>query len=197
MGLNQPIFFQLMNWWCFNSQWQALYDLDLRTNSNATIPLGCDRMKFNKRGISWSKRFWRPIFFWWPRCRFGEIWDQLKLKITNIEPIIVSVPYKHRETSTRVQRDGVTAVLVKITTDAGIVGWGESCPGPNVESIYQIIVSTIPVFTGRNPVDREAIAQDFFSTAHWFHREMSGNFAFAGIDMALWDIFGKACGQPV
>jgi len=119
------------------------------------------------------------------------------LKITNIEPIIVNVPYKHRETSTRVQRDGVTAVLVKITTDAGIVGWGESCPGPNVESIYQIIVSIIPVFTGRNPVDREAIAQDFFSTAHWFHREMSGNFAFAGIDMALWDIFGKACGQPV
>ena len=77
------------------------------------------------------------------------------MKITNIEPIIVSVPYKHRETSTRVQRDGVTAVLVKITTDVGIVGWGESCPGPNVESIYQIIVSIIPVFTERNPVDRE------------------------------------------
>ena len=65
------------------------------------------------------------------------------MKITNIEPIIVSVPYKHRETSTRVQRDGVTAVLIKITTDTNIVGWGESCPGPNVESIYQIIVSTI------------------------------------------------------
>ena len=119
------------------------------------------------------------------------------MKITNIEPIIVSVPYKHRETSTRVQRDGVTAVLIKITTDTNIVGWGESCPGPNVESIYQIIVSTIPLFTGRNPFDREAIAQDFFATAHWFHREMSGNFAFAGIDMALWDIFGKACQQPI
>jgi L-alanine-DL-glutamate epimerase-like enolase superfamily enzyme len=119
------------------------------------------------------------------------------MKITHIDPIIVSVPYKHRETSARVQRDGVTAVLVKITTDDGIVGWGESCPGPNVESIYEIIKSTIPIFTGRDPWNREAMAHDFFSTAHWFHREMSGNFAFAGIDMALWDICGKACRQPL
>ena len=54
------------------------------------------------------------------------------MKITSIENTIVSVPYTHRETSTRVRRDGVTAVLVKISTDCGLVGWGESCPGPNV-----------------------------------------------------------------
>lgn len=119
------------------------------------------------------------------------------MKIVNIEPTIVSVPYKHRETSTRVQRDGVTAVLVKITTDNGLVGWGESCPGPNIESIYEVIKSVIPLFEGRNPWNREAIAHDFFSTAHWYHREMTGNFAFAGIDMALWDLCGKACGQPL
>lgn len=58
------------------------------------------------------------------------------MKIKSIEPITVSVPYRHRETSSRLARDGVTAVLVKITTDDGIVGWGESCPGPNVESVY-------------------------------------------------------------
>lgn len=56
------------------------------------------------------------------------------MKITAVEPTIVSVPYRHREQSSRVQRDGVTDVLVKITTDDGLVGWGESCAGSNVES---------------------------------------------------------------
>ena len=50
------------------------------------------------------------------------------MKIERIEPTIVSVPYSHRETSSRVRRDGVTAVLVKVTTDDGRVGWG--VPGP-------------------------------------------------------------------
>ncbi len=119
------------------------------------------------------------------------------MKITAIENTMVSVPYSHRETSSRVQRDGVTAVLVKISTDTGLIGWGESCPGPNVESIYAALQSVATLFVGRDPWQREAIAHDFFSTAHWFHREMSGNFAFAGIDMALNDLCGKDAGQPL
>ncbi len=119
------------------------------------------------------------------------------MKITSIENTMVSVPYKHRETSSRVRRDGVTAVLVKVSTDCGLVGWGESCPGPNVESICAALDSVAPLFVGRDPWQREAIARDFFMTAHWYHREMSGNFAFAGLDMALWDLCGKAAGQPL
>ncbi|MBT6148680.1 MAG: mandelate racemase/muconate lactonizing enzyme family protein [Gemmatimonadetes bacterium] len=119
------------------------------------------------------------------------------MKITSIVPTIVSVPYSHRETSSRVQRDGVTAVVVQITTDDGLVGWGESCPGPNVESIYEVVRSAASLFAGRDPWERDAIAADFYGTAHWYHREMTGHFAFAGIDMALNDLCGKAAGQPL
>lgn len=119
------------------------------------------------------------------------------MKIATIEPTIVSVPYQHRETSSRVSRDGVTAVVVKITTEDGLVGWGESCPGPNVESVFEVVKSTVPLFTGRDPWEREAIAADFYGAAHWFHREMTGHFAFAGIDMALNDLCGKAAAQPL
>ena len=119
------------------------------------------------------------------------------MKIASIEPTIVSVPYSHRETSSRVQRDGVTAVVVKITTDDGLIGWGESCPGPNIESVYEVVKSAVPLFVGRDPWERDAIAGDFYGTAHWFHREMTGHFAFAGIDMALNDLCGKAAGQPL
>lgn len=119
------------------------------------------------------------------------------MKIRSVEPIIVSVPYRHREQSSRIQRDGVTDVLVKITTDDGLVGWGESCSGSNVESVDEVIRSAIPYLQGRNPWSREAIAADFFGTAHWYNRVMTANFAFCGIDMALWDLCGKACGQPL
>ena len=95
------------------------------------------------------------------------------------------------------RRAGVTAVLVKVTTDDGRVGWGESCPGPNVESVYEAVRSTVPLFTGRDPWERDAIAADFYGTAHWYHREMTGHFAFAGLDMALNDLCGKEAGQPL
>ncbi len=119
------------------------------------------------------------------------------MKIVDVEPIIVSVPYRHREISTRILRDGVTDVLVKITTDTGLVGWGESCPGSNVESVNEAIKSAIPYLKDRNPWNREAIAADFYGPGHWYNRQMTGNFAFAGIDMALCDLCGKDCAQPL
>lgn len=51
------------------------------------------------------------------------------MKIVSMESTIVNVPYKRREVSSVVARDGVTDVLVKIVTDEGIVGWGEACSG--------------------------------------------------------------------
>jgi L-alanine-DL-glutamate epimerase-like enolase superfamily enzyme len=44
------------------------------------------------------------------------------VKIATVETTPVSVPYRHREVSSQVARDGVSDVLVKITTDDGLVG---------------------------------------------------------------------------
>ncbi len=119
------------------------------------------------------------------------------MKIAQIDAIPVSVPYSHREVSSRVRRDGVTAVLVKITADNGQIGWGESCPGPNVESVFETVQAAIPLLLGRNPWNTEALAALFYETAHWDLRPMTGHFAYAGIDMALHDLIGRACGQPL
>ena len=66
------------------------------------------------------------------------------MKITKLETFTVSVPYQHTEVSSRVHRDGVTDVLVKLSTDSGLIGWGESCSGAHVESIEQAIQSASP-----------------------------------------------------
>ncbi len=43
----------------------------------------------------------------------------------------------------------------------------------------------------------DRIARDVFIAGGWQFQPMTGNFAFAGIDMALWDLCAKACGQPL
>jgi L-Ala-D/L-Glu epimerase len=119
------------------------------------------------------------------------------VKIATLDAIPVSVPYRHREVSSQVARDGVSDVLVKLTTDEGHIGWGESCCGADTASVEAALRSMAPFVLGRDPWNREAMRRDAFTHGLWQFRSGTGNFAWAGIDMALWDICGRACGQPI
>src|SRR5213083_2645486 len=120
-----------------------------------------------------------------------------RMKIVGLDTWTVSVPYLHDEISSRVARSGVTDTIVRLTADNGLIGWGESCSGPDAASIEQAVQAARPFVIGRDPWQSEAIARDFFRTGLWDLRAPSGNFAFAGIDQALWDLCGKECGQPL
>jgi L-alanine-DL-glutamate epimerase-like enolase superfamily enzyme len=119
------------------------------------------------------------------------------MKIVSLETIPVSVPYRQAERSFRVQRGGVSDVIVKLVTDTGLVGWGESCSGADVASVEAAVRAMAPFVIGRDPWDTEAVARDVYKTGLWDYRVATGNFAFAGIDMALWDLCGKDVGQPL
>lgn len=119
------------------------------------------------------------------------------MRITGLEAIPVNLAYTHAEVSARVRRGGVTAVVVRLATDAGLTGWGESCSGADTGSITAAVEAMAPFVVGRSPWDGEAIAREVFGKGLWDYRVQTGNFAFAGIDMALWDLCGQACGQPL
>jgi L-alanine-DL-glutamate epimerase-like enolase superfamily enzyme len=119
------------------------------------------------------------------------------VKVVLVEPIVVSVPYRHREISSQVARDGVTDILVRVTTDDGLVGWGESTSGADAASVEAAIHAMAPLVVGRDPWNRDAMRSDAFSHGLWQFRAGTGNFAWAGIDMALADICGRAVGQPL
>jgi glucarate dehydratase len=119
------------------------------------------------------------------------------VKIVRFETFAVSIPYRHVELSSRVRRGGVSDIVVKLTTDDGLVGWGEACSGADTASVDAALKSMMPFVLGQDPWNSEAIAREVFGTGLWDYRAMTGNFAFAGIDMALWDLCGKACGQPL
>jgi glucarate dehydratase len=119
------------------------------------------------------------------------------VKVATLEAIPVSVPYTHREVSSQVARDGVSDVLVKVTTDDGAVGWGEACCGADTASVEAAVRAMEAFVVGRDPWNRDAMRRDAFTHGLWQFRVGTGNFAWAGIDMALWDICGRACGRPV
>jgi L-alanine-DL-glutamate epimerase-like enolase superfamily enzyme len=119
------------------------------------------------------------------------------VKIAMVEAIPVNVPYRHREVSSQVARDGVSDVLVKVTTDDGLIGWGEACCGADTASVEAALRAMTPFVLGRDPWNREAMRRDVFTHGLWQFRSGTGNFAWAGIDMALWDVCGRACGEPI
>ena len=119
------------------------------------------------------------------------------MRITGMATLPANVAYSHAEISSRVRRGGVTGIVVRLETDTGLVGWGEACVGADAVSIEAALAAMRPFVVGRDPWHGEAIARNVYRTGLWDYRVQTGNFAFAGIDMALWDLCGKACGQPV
>ena len=116
------------------------------------------------------------------------------MNVALVEPIVVNVPYSHREVSSIVARDGVTDILVRVTTDDGLVGWGEATSGSDAASVEAAIRAMAPFVVGRDPWNRDAMRADAFGYGLWKFVAGTGNFAWAGIDMALADICGKAVG---
>jgi L-alanine-DL-glutamate epimerase-like enolase superfamily enzyme len=120
------------------------------------------------------------------------------MKVARIEPVIVNIPSLGQD-ERPAGRNGVTAVLVRVETDTGLVGWGEGSVGANAESVYEAVRAAIPIVLGRSPWSRQAIADDFFTLGQWSSawRPAGANYAYSGVDMALWDLCGQDCGQPL
>ncbi|MEX0761834.1 MAG: mandelate racemase/muconate lactonizing enzyme family protein [Dehalococcoidia bacterium] len=86
--------------------------------------------------------------------------------------------------------------FVAIRTDEGITGYGECSDPRNPYGIKGAVTDFEPILNGRDPGPVEAIYWDMYRLA----RQSPGGTAakaIAGIELALWDIKGKALGVPV
>ena len=86
-------------------------------------------------------------------------------------------------------------VWVRLRTDEGLTGLGETFMGAAAVEAY-IHESAAPKLIGRDPIQIEAINTSLINYLGWRGTgvETRGNSA---IDIALWDLFGKAIGRPV
>ena len=116
------------------------------------------------------------------------------MKIASIEPIPVAYPEPNDFNATRY------LCLVKITTDDGVVGWGESITQfPEVNpAVASLINSLSDSVIGQDPVNTEKIWRDLKDRTWWYgYRGGIASFAISAIDIALWDIKGKVLGRSV
>lgn len=118
-------------------------------------------------------------------------------RVAEIEAIPVNVDYLHQEISSIVSRSGVTQTLVKVSLENGLIGWGEATRCADANGIIAAITAMRPFVIGRDIFADEAILQQLWIAGGWHLQPMTGNLAYAGIDMALWDLKGKVTGLPV
>ena len=85
--------------------------------------------------------------------------------------------------------------IVKITTDAGIVGWGEGY-GP-ASIIKAGIEHLTPMLIGEDPISQDKLWYTMYRKTLDFARRGILSASISAIDIALWDIKGKAFDQPV
>jgi D-galactarolactone cycloisomerase len=91
----------------------------------------------------------------------------------------VKDPFSNAMRTTRERAFGV----IEVTTDAGITGWGEGATVPARRALDTHVI-------GRNPFDYEVIWEAL-------HKAGTDPAAISAVDIALWDIMGKALQQPI
>lgn len=122
------------------------------------------------------------------------------MKITKVEAIPVRQPGEIELINDSAQ-DGV---IIRIETDEGIVGYGEVDSAPwVVKSIVESPIShnicrgLIHSVLGQDPFDINKIWEDMYATSMFYGQRGVAVQAMSGIDIALWDILGKATNQPL
>lgn len=105
------------------------------------------------------------------------------MKVTKVDVIMTAASWRN-------------FLFVKIQTDTGLVGWGEGTLGWRESAVQEFVLDYGRRYVvGQNPFDIEDLWFKLYQIEHNTGPVMYS--AMAGIEMALWDIVGKACGQPV
>jgi D-galactarolactone cycloisomerase len=122
------------------------------------------------------------------------------VKITRVEAIPLVVPVSMIGPAPVMfgqQRAVFEFLLVRVETDLGISGYGETlmyCNRPMQVVIEDMIA---PLILGQDPADISGLMHRVQRMTHQWGRQGLLMFAISAVDMALWDIAGKAAGVPL
>jgi L-rhamnonate dehydratase len=126
--------------------------------------------------------------------------------ITDVEAIVLDTGKDYPDPTAAGEAHGVRFVsLLKISTDAGITGWSDIETQPHVGKTIVEAPSGGAVgfeglrsaLVGEDPLERERLWQKMYRYLAYYGRQGAGMQMISGADIALWDIAGKAFGQPV
>ena len=97
--------------------------------------------------------------------------------------------------SNELRPDDCVHTLIAVHTDDGAVGLGSVFT--NDELVRASLAMLEPLYRGENPLEPERVSEKLHQNMFWLGRGGSITHTISGIDIALWDLLGKATGQPV
>lgn len=97
--------------------------------------------------------------------------------------------------SNELQPEDCVHTIIAVMTDQGRVGWGSVFTS---EELVRASLSLLkPLYTGESALEPERVSEKLHQNMFWLGRGGAITHTISGIDIALWDLLGKAAGQPV
>jgi L-alanine-DL-glutamate epimerase-like enolase superfamily enzyme len=91
--------------------------------------------------------------------------------------------------------DDCVHTLIAVVTDGDLIGLGSVFTS---EALVRAALELLkPLYTGENALEPERVSEKLHQNTFWMGRGGSVTHTISGIDIALWDLLGKAAGQPV
>jgi len=128
------------------------------------------------------------------------------VKITDVQAFVLDTGKDYSDPSEAGEAHGVRFIsLIKITSDEGIVGWSDVETQPHVGKAVvdapgsgQIGMESLrAALVGEDPLERERLWQKMYRYLAYYGRSGVGMQMISGADIAMWDITGRALGQPM
>ena len=123
------------------------------------------------------------------------------MRITKVEAILLR---PKGPIDTAIGDGSQDGVLVRVHTDEGITGLGEVDSSPSVAKAiieappsHKICSGLASLLIGENPLEIGRLWQKMYKGSLYFGRRGAAIHAISGIEIALWDIAGKAAGKPI
>jgi L-alanine-DL-glutamate epimerase-like enolase superfamily enzyme len=119
------------------------------------------------------------------------------IRISELRWTTVTVPFREPEIWSGGSRKGITSTVVEVLTDCGISGTGEIVPAPTPQISEAALGPIRELLIGQNAFEIERLVHTMYSVGGLYPFARMGNCVIGGIEMALWDILGKALTRPV
>ena len=122
------------------------------------------------------------------------------MRVTAVRTVLVTAPWTGDPFWQPGELFERTAALVVVETDEGLIGVGETVMGYFCADTVPPLVDYyggLLVELGLDPRQPEACFRELYQRSLWWGRVGLGLSVLSGVEMALWDIAGKAAGRPV
>jgi L-alanine-DL-glutamate epimerase-like enolase superfamily enzyme len=114
------------------------------------------------------------------------------LKIADVEIFLLGEPAK-----TISAMWASNAIVLKLTTSNGLVGYGEAVPTLRVQPVIQALREVERIYKGKDPLNVELNMHEWHKHDFYMPVSFESTTAVSAFDIACWDIIGKHYGAPI